>query len=95
MKLDRNKNPDGRGKYALINLRKSTVEWGDTANDDFFVIKLKDRFAAPALRAYAEAVETRANEVGGHEGLELHEYAGEIFGLANQAENHPLKHTLD
>lgn len=26
MKLDRNTNPDGRGKYALINLRKITEE---------------------------------------------------------------------
>jgi hypothetical protein len=32
MKLDRNINPDGKGKYALINLRKNTIEW--SVSDD-------------------------------------------------------------
>jgi len=55
MKLDRNINPDGKGKYALINLRKNIVEWGG-GDGQFFVIKYKDIFAAPALKAYANAV---------------------------------------
>jgi hypothetical protein len=68
MRLDRNVNVDGRGKYALINLRKATpdivdesvcvpefaVTWG--GDDQFFVIKYKDKFAAAALAAYAAAI---------------------------------------
>lgn len=85
MKLDRNENADGCGKYALINLRtlnqvagyvdtsqrwtpqvqaaletlKSTgaLEFGRTGEpDEFFVIKLKDKFAMAALLAYANAI---------------------------------------
>ena len=81
MKLDRNENPDGRGKYALINLRKVQSVSGDPHNrtqvecamaalreqgvlsfgneaegEQFFVMKYKDVFTSPALRAYAEAV---------------------------------------
>jgi len=80
MKLDRNINPDGRGKYALLNLRKNTIEWGDTQQDEFFVIKLKDRYAAEALYAYAlEAEDDDA------------EYAGEVRKLADRAgPRHPL-----
>lgn len=64
MKLDRNINPDGRGKYALINLRRNTIEWGGpTPEEQFFVLKLKDEFAAPALRAYAAAVRLKATEI--------------------------------
>lgn len=95
MKLDRNINSDGRGKYALLNWRTSKIEFGNTPNTEFFVIKLKDRFAAPALRAYAESVEKFANEIGGHEGIELQEYAGEIFALAETAIDHPLQKTPD
>lgn len=58
MKLDRNVNPDGKGKYALINLRNNTVCWG--GDDQFFVIKYKDAFASQALYAYAEAVSNKA-----------------------------------
>lgn len=85
MKLDRNTNPDGRGKYALIQLRdlheleyanielqketeKRPVSIPSTAihignegpGEQFFVIKYKDQFAAPALHAYAQAVRLAA-----------------------------------
>lgn len=63
MKLDRNINPDGKGKYALINLRTNQVQWGGDGGEQFFVIKYKDRFAAPALRAYAKAARDHANEL--------------------------------
>lgn len=89
MKLDRNKNPDGRGKYALVNMRKmgalldrkfdssipddvrdefavaafnllvskGIITLGnESPGDQFFVMKYKDIFTAPALRAYAEAI---------------------------------------
>lgn len=61
MKLDRHINPDGRGKYALINLRTNKVEWG--GDDQFFVLKYKDKFAVAALKAYAAAVRLEAEAV--------------------------------
>ncbi len=75
MQLDRNLNPDGKGKYALINLRKipgfpktpqelaaailanpECVEFGEPGTpNEFWLIKLKDRHARPALEAYADS----------------------------------------
>ncbi len=99
MKLDRNINPDGKGKYALIKLRRQEkpfsneafaaaellrsqglVDFGDTQDSDFFVIRLKDKYASKALNAYAAAA------------LEDDpEYANEIFHLAQLAADHPNK----
>ena len=80
MRLDRNVNQDGKGKYALLNLRKNTVEWGRRGEEDeFFVIKLKDKYAAEALRAYAAAAD-RDGET---------EYALEILRLATFAASSP------
>ncbi len=80
MKLDRNiPGNEGRGKYALILLRKlaayepegafaaspvmdaialldreGLIDWGLQGSDsEFFVMRLKDRSARPALLAYA------------------------------------------
>lgn len=77
MRLDRNINPDGRGKYALIKLREiqpnfnpglkkraqeqklgmvldpKAVDFGDTPETNFFVLRLKDKHAYVALMAYA------------------------------------------
>lgn len=94
MRLDRNVNTDGRGKYALIKLRSTGeltpalmedgakfvidpdhVDFGDTPETDFFTIRLKDKFAGPALRAYAEAAMEDDPE-----------YAMEIIALAEKAE---------
>lgn len=98
MKLDRNINKDGRGKYALIKLRQTTVlfqglgvevlrdavDFGNTPVTDFFVIRLKDKFAAPALKAYADAA--RAEDP---------EYAAEIDELATLAAENPNKRMPD
>jgi len=103
MKLDRNINPDGRGKYALIKLRRQgkgfplscqkaaqllkkhkLVDFGNTPNTEFFVIRLKDKFAAVALEAYAIAA--------------FHddpEYSKEVLVLARKAYNHPQKRMPD
>jgi len=57
MRLVRNTSPDGRCKYAITDNRtgvKTEAKAGDP--EEFFVIKLKDRYAAAALRAYADAV---------------------------------------
>ncbi len=57
MKLDRNENPNGKGKYALLNLRTDKIEWGYVGEpDEFFVIKLKDKHAKDALEAYADSI---------------------------------------
>ena len=80
MKLDRNSNPDGKGKYTLINNRTNKVEYGDTPEDEFFVIKLKDKYANAALAAYSDAA--RADDP---------EYADEVLRLALRAGVH---HTL-
>lgn len=103
MKLDRNMNPDGRGKYALINLRRTDksleeirelvnvalespcIQFGDNDETDFFVIKLKDKYAEQALLAYADA----ASEDGATE------YATEIYNLARRAEVSPCKKQPD
>lgn len=88
MKLDRNINGTGRGKYGLIKNRMlgtalhrrynggdadplihdditkaietleaaGIIEWGETGTEgEFFVIKLRDKYASPALAAYASA----------------------------------------
>ncbi len=83
MKLDRNINGDGRGKYGLILNRKlaeitnhdgsgraanklaavreaiaaleahGVIDWGDTVDTEFFVIRLRDRYACATLHEYA------------------------------------------
>lgn len=92
MKLDRNINQDGRGKYALIKLRETSlnashkalaiaeskmlvvepyaVDFGDSEDTDFFVIRLKDKYAAPALHAYGESA-MRDDPEYGREIIEL------------------------
>jgi hypothetical protein len=77
VKLDRNINPDGLGKYRLWNERRQA--WDDDCApgepSEFFVIKLKDRHARAALLAYAASVEARGD----------FEYEREIIDLANRA----------
>jgi hypothetical protein len=107
MKLDRNLNPNGRGKYALLKLRKLTefetpgtpqhmhresirhamkllethgiLDWGNTTDSEFMVIRLKDKYADSALAAYA--ISARADDP---------EYAYEIAEMADRAgASHP------
>jgi hypothetical protein len=94
MKLDRNipKNL-GRGKYALVKMRKvvqlsedevyealallklkGVLDYGNESDSDFFVIRLKDKYASPALAAYAGAAWSDDTE-----------YAQEVFDLAKTA----------
>lgn len=81
MRLLRNVTADGKGKYAIINWRKNTVEFGlPNTEEEFFVIKLKDRFALPALLAYAKAVREDGD----------YEYAADIIALANRAGSNSL-----
>jgi len=100
MKLDRNINPDGKGKYALIKLRVASppfginpyyahvpldaIDYGEGDND-FFVIRLKDKYASEALATYA----SKAREDG------QTEYAAEIMELALKAKHHPCQKRPD
>lgn len=76
MKLDRNLNPDGTGKYELRNLRTGKVveDCGPGEEHEFFVIMLKDENAAKALISYAESI-----------GRKDPEFAREVLQLARRA----------
>jgi len=101
MKLDRSINPNGRGKYALLKLRRlddyteqttfgelskpiadalkllevhGILDWGNTVDSEFMVIRLKDRYAALGLSGYANAAR-----------LDDPEYAGEIDEMARRS----------
>lgn len=120
MKLDRNLNASGIGKYALIEIRKLTefqksevirsvkieqLEGGAmlagvpgeaitlVSSGQFFVIKLKDRFAARALHAYADAIydDCAKGIVPTEQRKEMEEYADEVRGEALCAERTPCK----
>jgi hypothetical protein len=109
MKLDRNINKDGRGKYALVNIREldgfaedsvvrncfdvlrnsGVITLGnESPGDQFFVMKYKDVFTAPALAAYARAIRDYLRE---HDGLNnvargsLQEFMLEIMEEAKRA----------
>lgn len=108
MKLDRNINPDRKGKYALILMRKldsSNMSWTPfqvspdgqkyymipvdavdfgVNEEAFFVIRLKDKFSAAALFAYAQACSK-----------EDLEFSREVMELAVMANEHPLKKMPD
>lgn len=55
------------------------VDYGDSPHTDFFVIRIKDKYAGPALQAYANAAMLDGQE----------EYADEIFGLVKLANSYP------
>lgn len=109
MKLDRNINKDGRGKYALVNQRElagfaedsnvriafeilkkhRVVTLGnENPGEQFFVMKYKDIFTAPALAAYARAIRDYLRE---HDDLNnvargsLQEFMLEIMEEAKRA----------
>lgn len=80
---------NGRAKrevfMALDILKKAgLLDYGDTEDSDFFLIRLKDKYAAPSLRAYAAAAV-----------WDDPEYAAEIDRLASAAENHPNRRKPD
>lgn len=56
MRLDRYSGEAG-GKFSIIENRKGRIIHIGDPEDDFFVLKLKDRNTKPALLAYAAAAE--------------------------------------
>jgi hypothetical protein len=78
------KLPDEPGRRADVDFALRTLEtngmleWGDPGSEnEFFVIMLKDIYAAAALEAYATAI---LNDGDGDE-----EYADEVLHLAKRA----------
>jgi hypothetical protein len=78
------KLPDEPGRRADVDFALRTLEtngmleWGDPGSEnEFFVIMLKDIYAAAALKAYATAI---LNDGDGDE-----EYADEVLHLAKRA----------
>lgn len=79
MRLVRNTTKDGKCKYALIErLKNDRVEYGlPQTEEEFFVIKLKDRHARAALIGYLESLTSQ-------EEYDL-EYAQDIQELAQRS----------
>lgn len=109
MKMDRNLNADGRGKYALILMRNmppvgglqrdavekafetlqqaGMLDYGAAESpSEFFLIRLKDKYAMDALAAYADAV-MRESRVATDPAKEkdLYEWAIEVRRLVARA----------
>ena len=78
--------PSGEVHRALEILRRHNIlDLGNTPDSEFFVIRLKDENAAPALLAYAHA----AHEHGDSE------FAQEVGDLAAAALHHPSRKKPD
>lgn len=76
----RTERPEGG---ALV-IDQEHVDFGDTEDSDFFVIRLKDKYAAKALKAYAEAAAADDTE-----------YADEVYALARKSSEHPNRKRPD
>jgi hypothetical protein len=103
MKMDRNINADGSGKYVVVNMRKlralrdtneqmrpdiiealrvlsnaGALEWGSVgAEDEFFLVKLKDRHSLLAIQAYADSIR-----------MSDPEFADEVYEMTMRAGPH-------
>lgn len=67
-----------------LAIKADAVDFGESEETDFFVIRLKDKYAAPALAAYAMAA-YRDDE----------EYALEVLNLAKAAAENPHQRQPD
>ena len=85
MRLDRYTG-ETAGKFSIIENRKGgrIINIGDPEND-FFVIKLKDKHAAAALLAYASSAQADGD-------LEL---SADVRRLAREAAAHPCQKRPD
>jgi hypothetical protein len=80
-----------------IMVETNAIDFGDTDDSDFFVIRLKDKFSGGALRGYANAITdhlaTLHSDDPSRDGLV--EYHHEIIALAEQAHRTPNKRIPD
>jgi hypothetical protein len=74
---------DGNVTPVGYEIPASAVDFGDTEDSDFFVLRLKDKYASAALYAYARAAHQDGQT----------EYAAEVQMLADDALCHPNKQT--
>ena len=74
---------EGGGKKRLA-IPQESIDYGSTPDTDFFVIRLKDKYAGPALAAYAAAA-MDDDPV----------YANDVMELAKKAASHPNKRIPD
>lgn len=72
------------GEPAMVMVEESAVDFGESEETDFFVIRLKDKYAAPALAAYAMAAYRDDGE-----------YALEVLNLAKAAAENPHQRQPD
>lgn len=72
---------------GMIEVSERDIDYGESTKEgnDFFVIRLKDKYAEPALKAYAQAAYDDGQT----------EYSHQIFGLVRKAANHPQKKKPD
>ena len=64
------------------------LDWGVVGDaDEFFVIKLRDKFSFQALKAYADEVEKAADDpgIGSRESVRLSRYALDVMKLARRS----------
>ena len=80
-----NLSPEDLLGRSSVEVRTDAIDFGDTEENEFFVIRLKDKYAYAALASYAMS----AREGGDHE------YASEIDHLASKALYHPNKKQPD
>jgi hypothetical protein len=104
MKLDRNIGDSGKGKYALVRLRKiedgseaamlllrlaklGHVDWGEVgARDEFFVVKLRDKYASAAIKGYSDAAADDARkELDEGRSRDKFQWAIQVQGLGDRA----------
>lgn len=104
MKLDRNLNANGKGKYALVRLRPiekggeawkllgrldelGVLDWGSVgAPDEFFVLKLCDKYSGFAITAYCDAVmDDSRHERDEARAMDLAQYAIQVQSLSYRA----------
>lgn len=76
MRLDRNINADGMGKYRLWDERKQAWvdDCGPGQEHEYFVVMLKDIHASAALFAYGQSIAKLDPE-----------FSGEVLDLASRA----------
>jgi hypothetical protein len=104
MKLDRNINGTGKGKYALVRLRGiedgseaamllmrlaklGHVDWGEVGGrDEFFVVKLRDKYAPAAIKGYSDAAADDARkELDEARSRDKFQWAIQVQGLGDRA----------
>lgn len=79
------------GSEAAVLLQRLHVlghlDWGRVSDpDEFFVIKLRDKFAPGGIKGYADAViEASRKEIDPGKGRDLAQWAIQVIGMSQRA----------